>query len=185
MKQRTAILLATWLALPLLVFGQQSVQAVKPTGEAKETAEPERKTRVRLGGITVGAGYTHYSGPGYYYGYPYPYAYPYWHHPWYWNPVWAPYAPYYHPGFFTGLVRGDDMGEVKLAVEPKQAEVLLDGAYAGTAAGLKSMWLAPGAYDVALKAPDRAPYQRRIYVLTGKTLRISATLATGGAEPKP
>ncbi len=175
------LLLAGLLLLPVSALcGDQQIK----TASDKETASPQRKARVKLGGIFVGAGYTHYSGPRYFadpYRY-YPYAY--WYYPPYWDPFWGPYLTFYHPGFFTGFLPGEDMGEVKLAAEPKNAEVFLDGAYAGTADALKSMWLAPGAYNLALKVQNRAPFQRRIYVLTGKTLKITATLAPA-AEVKP
>ena len=125
-----------------------------------------RWPRVRLGGVTVGAGYSRWSG--------YPYFY-------------APYAPFfpgyfawdpflYHPYYWSGFAYGPNMGEVKLKAGRRDAEVFIDGAYAGTAAERKSMWLDPGAYNVEVRAPDRAPFVRRIYVLSGKTLRIDAKL---------
>ena len=58
----------------------------------------------------------------------------------------------------------------------KDAEVFINGAYAGTAGKLKSMWLRPDAYDLEIRAPGRTPYAERIYVVAGKTLHVHADL---------
>src|SRR5262245_30748302 len=94
-------------------------------------------SKVRLAGITVGAGYAHYSG-----------RYCCWYGPGLY-PYGGFYDPFfYHPYFGTGFAQGPDMGQVKLQTFSKDAEVYLDGAYAGVAGDLKSMWLKPGAYDL-------------------------------------
>jgi hypothetical protein len=122
---------------------------------------------VRQGTVSIGAGYGYYSGP--YWGgwYPppfyagwwgYPYAYPF-YDPFYGPPLyWAPQA---------------NLGEVKLQSPDRQAEVYLDNAYAGTASKLKSFWLEPGVYELEVRHQGRAPQQKRIYVLTGKTLKVN------------
>ena len=113
---------------------------------------------VRLGSVSVGAGYGYYSGPvwpGYY-----P---PFWYDPW---------IGYSSPVF---LVPQPDKGQVNLqgSYKDKDAEVYLDNAYAGTAATLKKFWLAPGVYDLEVRPKDQTPKKKRIYVLTGKTLKVS------------
>jgi hypothetical protein len=65
------------------------------------------------------------------------------------------------------------MGEVKLQSSSKDAEVYLDNAYAGTASKLKSFWLSPGVYQLEVRAKGQTPQQKRIYVLTGKTLKVN------------
>lgn len=125
----------------------------------------EKPRKVRLGGIFVSAGYSHFSGRPYYYGPWGPYFYPpYFSHPY-----------FYHPYYGTGFARGLHQGEVKLRTARKDAEVFIDGAYAGTARDLGTLWLDPGAYNLEVRDPGRTPYTRRIYVLSGKTLRIDAT----------
>jgi hypothetical protein len=49
----------------------------------------------------------------------------------------------------------------------------LDNAYAGTVASLKKFWLAPGVYELEIRAKDQAPKNKRIYVLTGKSLKVN------------
>ncbi len=115
-------------------------------------------TKIRLGGVTVGASYSSFPSV-------YRYSPLFWS-PWYWD-SWL-----YHPGYFFGFPYALDKGEVKLETKAAGAEVYLDGAYAGLARDLKSMWLDPGAYNLTVKIPGREPFEKRIYVLTGKTLRL-------------
>jgi hypothetical protein len=67
-------------------------------------------------------------------------------------------------------------GQVRLEKAPKTAEVYLDGAYAGTAGELKNMWLDSGAYDIEVRASVGATFRRRVYVLSGKTLKLRSEL---------
>lgn len=120
---------------------------------------------VRLGGVSVGVGYA----SGYYY----PYCN--YFYPGLWcSPFLYPYAGYY-PGFYPGFYSVSphpDMGQVKLQTPYKNAEVYLNGAYAGTADDLKTIWLDPGVYELEVRASGREPLQKRIYVLSGKTVKI-------------
>jgi hypothetical protein len=120
---------------------------------------------VRLGTVSIGAGYGYFSGPywpGYWGGfYPGPFYGP-WLAPWYGDPF---YAPVY-------LLPQPDKGQVNLQTPDKNAEVYLDGAFAGTASDLKKFWLAPGVYQLEVRAAGVAPQEKRIYVLTGKTLKL-------------
>jgi hypothetical protein len=76
------------------------------------------------------------------------------------------------------------MGEVKLQGTQKSAEVFLNGAYAGITGDLKSIWLEPGAYDLEVKAGHQR-FSQRIYVLSGKSLKIRPALnsKTDGESP--
>ncbi|HWR54071.1 MAG TPA: hypothetical protein VN428_23375 [Bryobacteraceae bacterium] len=154
----------------LLLTGTLAFTAGADRNADKEV-RPEGKTRVRLGGVTVGAGYARYSG---YYPFNFGYYSAAWN-PYYWSPFWSYYAPMYYPGFYPGYLRssGPVMGEVKLAA-PGNAEVYLNGAFAGTADDLKTIWLEPGAYDLEVRPPTGDAYTRRIYVLSGKRLKIDA-----------
>jgi PEGA domain len=155
-------------------------------GADSQVPAEKRKLRLRLGGISVGAGYSHFSGP-----YRYPYAYPYYYQPFgyypgdwvgvaLWYPVWSPY-PYDGIGSFA---YNNGRGEVRLTADPKVAEVYIDGGYAGTADKLRSLWLDPGAYDLTVSAAGREPFHQRLYVLSGKSLKITARLA-GTTKEKP
>jgi len=164
----------------------QSENTEKKRNEADdEGAKPaKRKTHFHLGAITVGASYTNFGhafvGPFHpYYAYPfYPY-YPYgafsvgaFYTTYFSDPFYGPYA-YYTP-YAPGFGFAPEKGEVRLASlgRNKGASVYIDNAYAGSADKLKQMWLEPGAYDLSLQAADGSTFQRRIYVLSGKTLKI-------------
>jgi hypothetical protein len=156
-------------------------QASQSNNDQVKPAKDEgtsHKYHLRLGTTSLSAGYI--SGPLWY-----PYA-PYGYYPYYgamFDPFWAPLSAYYYPASFA---YGADKGEIELKADPKDAAVYIDGAYAGTVRRLKNIWLDPGAYDLSLRAAGREPFQQRIYVLTGKTLNISAklTTATGAKEEK-
>ena len=141
------------------------------------------RPRIRFGGLTIGAGYSHFSGSRY--GYPY-YAY----HPWGpWGSYGWPYAydpflygPYLHPGFFSGFGYGPAMGEVKIKSADHNAWVYLDGGLAGKAEKLKTIWLEPGAYNLEIRAGDRK-FGQKIYVLSGRTLKLTADMARSEVRP--
>lgn len=99
-------------------------------------------------------------------------------------PGWGWYSPFYY-GSYYGPYYGrmyQNSGEVKLDTEVKDADVLINGAYAGTTGKLKSFRLRPNTYDLEIRAPGRTRYAERIHVLAGKTLRIRPELRV---EAKP
>jgi hypothetical protein len=111
---------------------------------------------VRFGGISVGVGYSYFSGQYCCYA---PYDYDSFY-----------YGPWYSPFWFTQP--GPNKGTVKLSKVEKTAEVYINQAYAGVAGELKDIHLDPGAYDLEVRAPNKDPMQKRIYVLSGKTVKL-------------
>lgn len=121
---------------------------------------------VHLGAISVGAGYGYSSGsywPGYWAEYYAPPLFGGWYGPWV-----GPY-PCYTPVYSSPQL---DKGHVNLQTSEKNAEVYLDGAYTGPASRLKNFWLAPGVYQLQARAAGQVPIEKRISVLTGKTLKL-------------
>ncbi len=190
-----AAVLSTWLnaqsTSSSVQSGAQDVSTTTDTSpptaqnEDKDSGPEKRKWCLRLGGISVGAGYSHFSGPIY----P-PYAYPY------------AYAPFgFYPGEWSRLPTGirweactpttgrdrspTGTGEGRLIADPKAAEVYINGGYAGTADKLKTLWLDPGAYDLTVSAAGRQPFHQRLYVLSGKSLKITAKLSAEAAKETP
>ena len=112
---------------------------------------------IRFGGFGFSAGYSYFSGPwnaypGYgFYG-PWDYGYPW-------------YAPYY-------LDPAGDRGTVRLKKVDNAASVFINDAYAGLAKDLKTIYLDPGAYNLELRSPGQPHIQKRIYVLSRKTLTL-------------
>src|SRR5258708_25161257 len=87
---------------------------------------------------------------------------------WY-NPYWGPY-PY---GYYN---YAPETGAVKFDTSVKDAEVYIDGAYAGTVGKLKTMHLRPGSYDIEVRAPGRTQFDKKVYVAAGKTLHLNPDL---------
>jgi hypothetical protein len=170
-------LFAFALAVPLAcAVGQQtSPQELEDSSAPAKVDSPSSRPHVRLGGVFIGAGYPRYSGYpsyGYYSGF--------WgRRPDFFDPfLFWPFAP----GFTTGFVYQPNMGEVKIQTSNKTAWVYLDGAFAGRADHLRSMWLDPGVYNLEMRDGNRR-YGQRIYVLTGKTLKLTPELMDQVGRP--
>jgi hypothetical protein len=177
------------LPLPAQDRAQNNDNAAPASGVRLQGAEKEGGRRIRLGGVSVGAAYTR-GWPGYGWWGPRPWgpawypaaysplAYPGWG--WY-DPFW--YSPLaVHPGYWMGFSRGEGMGEVKLDTETKTASLYIDGAYAGPAKDRRNLWLRPGTYEIQVRDGDKELFAQRIYVLSGKTLRIRPEPAAAGEE---
>ena len=89
---------------------------------------------------------------------------------WYggWN---DPY--FYGPYAYGGYAVAPNTGEVKLETHAKDAQVFVNGSYAGTAGKLKTMRLRPGTYTIELRAPGHARYAEKIYVIAGKKIVLN------------
>jgi hypothetical protein len=183
------------LCLPAAYGDQeQSKSTTSPpqdsSGVRLQGAEKDGGRRIRLGGIGIGVGYSR-GWPGYGY-----YGPRYWGPAWYGSAAWNPWAfgpgwydPFWysplgvHPGYWMGFPQGEGMGEVKLDTEAKTASVYIDGAYAGPVKDRRNMWLRPGTYELQVRDTDKKVYAQRIYVLSGKTLRIRPEFAETGDTP--
>jgi len=102
----------------------------------------------------VVVGHPYYAGPG-------------WYNP-FWGSYWGPaYSPYYaYP----------NSGELKLDTKVKDAQVYINGSYAGTTHENRSMHLRPGSYNVEIREAGRTQYAERVYVVAGKTLHLHPAL---------
>ena len=151
-----------------------------------------------------GGGYG-YRGPAVHRAY---YANPYWYgyRPYYWGfyggyytyPFYfgvgfpccgyAPYAygyPYYPYGYPY-----DISGSLRLQVTPREAEVFVDGYYAGTVDSFdgtfQRLHVQPGEHDLEVFLPGHRSYQQKVYLQPGKTFNVRHTMETlgpGEAEP--
>jgi len=85
----------------------------------------------------------------------------------YWGPYWGPayYGAYYPYA-----------GHVKLDTKVKDAEVFIDGAFAGTTHQAKSMYLRPGTYNIEIREAGSTKFTQRIFVVAGRTLHLRPTL---------
>ena len=176
---KRSLMISTVAIVATLAVGQaraedrESSSAGEAAQEDSASSKKGSGVRVRFGGMAIGAGYSHFSGYS-------PYWFPYYYRPLGgpgWDPFWGyGWGSWLHPGYYAGFRQGPGMGVVKVKASSKQALVYVDGAYAGVLKDLGNMWLEPGAYDIEVRE-DGASFQQRIYVLSGKTVRVSAELA--------
>jgi hypothetical protein len=89
--------------------------------------------------------------------------------------AWGWYDPFFYGGPY-GVYPSvySNTGLVELKTNVKDADVFINGAYAGKADKLKSMWLHPDAYSLEIRTPGRAPFATQIYVVPGKTIKVHA-----------
>jgi hypothetical protein len=91
-----------------------------------------------------------------------------WYGP-YWGPYWGPAYGGYYAAY-------PNSGEVKLDTKVKDAQVFINGAYAGTTHQNKSMYLRPGSYNIEIREGARTQYAEKVYVVAGKTLHLHPQL---------
>ena len=88
-----------------------------------------------------------------------------WYSP-FWGGYWGP-GPYYaYP----------NAGEVKLDTKVKDAQVFINGAYAGTTKENKTMRLRPGSYNIEIREGGRSAFAEKVYVVAGKTVHLQPEL---------
>ncbi len=97
---------------------------------------------------------------------------------------WGWYSPYWGPYPYGYYDYAPMTGAVKFDTNIKDAEVYIDGAYAGTVGKLKTMNLRPGSYDIEVRAPGRTQFDKKVYVAAGKTLHLNPDLHVQ-AQPQP
>jgi hypothetical protein len=89
-----------------------------------------------------------------------------WHGP-FWGSYWGA-GPVYYARPNTGVI--------KLDTKVRDAEVFIDGSYAGTTHENKTMHLRPGPYSIEIRMAGKRQYAERVYVITGKTLHLRPML---------
>jgi PEGA domain len=91
----------------------------------------------------------------------------------FWGPYWGPAYGGYYGGYYY---EHPNAGEVKLDTKVKDAQVYINGAYAGTTHQNKSMYLRQGSYNIEIREFGRTPFAERVYVVAGKTLHLHPEL---------
>jgi hypothetical protein len=106
-------------------------------------------------------------GVGFYGGYPYggygPWGYGPWGYPYYGG---YGYAPYGYGGYY-----GRPMGEVHIKSPDSNAMIYINGAFAGCAHDLKTIYLAPGTYNIEQRIGSDVQ-KERLYVLANRSLKV-------------
>src|SRR5690349_12789046 len=88
----------------------------------------------------------------------------------YWGPAWGwGWGPYWGAPYVTAY---PVTGAVKVETKMKDAQVFVNGAYAGTVGEVKTMHLRPGTYNIAVKAVNRPDFAQKVYVAADKTVHL-------------
>lgn len=117
--------------------------------------------------------------------------------PWYpygsWGPGWGGfYGPawggFYAPFWGAPVYRGLSFGSVRVQVEPRHAEVFVDGYFAGHVddfdGAFQRLDLRPGEHEIQVFLEGYRSARERLYVIPGRSYKIKSSLAKlGSGEP--
>jgi hypothetical protein len=141
-------------------------------------------------GPRYGYGYRPYPGYGsrYYFGFGAYYG-PYYFNPWFYSPYW--YYPPYGYGYWNDY--GSGGASLKVQVEPKTAEVYVDGHLAGIVDQFDGMFqslsVEPGGHEITVYQDGYRGLRQELYLSAGSTYRIKGALeklaAGDPSEPRP
>jgi hypothetical protein len=116
-----------------------------------------------------------------------------WYSPW--GPGYYGYGPayYQYPIYVGGRGRYDNSGSVRLQISPRQAEVFVDGYFAGTVDDFDGVFqrlnIEPGDHEVQVYLAGYRAFTQRFYLQPGKTFNIKHTMEPLGpgeqASPRP
>ena len=98
-----------------------------------------------------------------------------WGGPWYGGPYWGPSVQYYY------YPQPHRTGELKIETHRKNAEVYIDGAYAGTIKNKDKFALRPGEHELAVRASNGNTFDTEVYVTRGQTLIVRPDFAHAGS----
>lgn len=99
----------------------------------------------------------------------------YWGGPWGWG-----YPGYY--GYGYGYTPdGRPLGEVKIKSPDSNAQVFINGSFAGQAHDLKRFYLVPGTYNIELRM-NNGVQKQKVYVLANRSMHLDFR---PGATPPP
>ena len=92
----------------------------------------------------------------------------------FYRPFWGPYwGGYWGPAYYGAY---PNSGEVKLDTKVKDAQVFINGAYAGTTHENKTMHLRPGSYNVEIREAGQTQFSQKVFVAAGKTVHLHPEL---------
>ena len=149
-------------------------------------AEAQRRGVARVGRVVV-APRVVVVGGGYYR----PYFYdPFWYDPWYGFAGYQyPWGPYGYPPYRA--YRVDPGASLRLEVKPKDAEVYVDGYYAGIVDDFDGMFqrlsVTPGEHDLELYLDGFRTVHQKVYVTPRKTFNVKYAMErlAAGEQPEP
>jgi hypothetical protein len=106
-----------------------------------------------------------------------------------WDPYYGGHYNGYHPGYYgysptPWQVTRDDFGGVRLRMRPRDAQVFVDGYYAGLVddfdGTFQSLRLAAGGHKIEIRMPGFEDLELDVHVQPGRTITLSEIL-----QPRP
>jgi hypothetical protein len=91
----------------------------------------------------------------------------------FWGPYWGPAWGGYYGGYYGAY---PNSGEIKLDTKVKDAQVFINGAYAGTTHENKTMHLRQGTYNIEIREGGQTRFNERVYVAVDKTIHLHPEL---------
>jgi hypothetical protein len=88
---------------------------------------------------------------------------PYWGGPGYWGGA--------YPAYTYAL-----SGDIKIDTKVKDAEVFVNGAFAGTVKDARTLHLRPGSYAIEVRHAGQEALNEKVFVTAGKTLHLHPAL---------
>ena len=83
------------------------------------------------------------------------------------------YGPYWGPGYYGYYAPYANTGTVKIDSKANDAEVFVNGSYAGTVKDNKTMHLRQGNYNIEIRHGRATTFSESVYVTAGKTLHLN------------
>ena len=93
---------------------------------------------------------------------------------WCWGPYWG--GPYWGGPYYGAYYYHPYGGEVKIDTKVKDAQVYVNGAYAGTTHDNKTMHMRPGSYNIEIREAGHTQFAEKVYVAQGKTIHLHPEL---------
>jgi PEGA domain len=96
-------------------------------------------------------------------------------------PGYTDYSGYTEPGAYQAPLEGAPVGGLQLDIDPRSAQVYVDGTYAGLVAAFSGYFhhleLPAGPHDVSVVAPGYEPLSFHVIVSPGATMTQRASLS--------
>jgi hypothetical protein len=83
------------------------------------------------------------------------------------------YSPYWGPGPYGYYAPFANAGTVKIDSKAKEAEVFVNGAYAGLVKDNKTMHFRQGSYTIEIRVAGGPTFSENVFVTAGKTIHIA------------
>jgi hypothetical protein len=86
------------------------------------------------------------------------------------------YGPYWGPAYWGPAYGYPALGEVKIDTKTRDAQVFINGAFAGTTKDARTLHLRPGTYNVEVRQAGEPILNQQVFVAAGRTVHLHAAV---------